>query len=367
MSATLEQAVAAGTPQQFDGARAGAFAGRLMNDMAGAMTALVCAVGDRLGLFKVLATSGPVTPAELAACAGVDERLTREWLQALSAAGYLEYDSGGGRYVLPPEHAPALAWEGNPAFMGGGLQQVPALAAQADRVAAAFRSGGGVPQDAYGEGLREGMERMSASWFENLLVQHWLPAVPAARAQMERGARVADVGCGAGRALIRLARAFPGSSFTGFDLFAPAVERARASAASAGVADRVRFEERDATQGLPGEWDLVLAFDSLHDFPDPARGLAAIRRALAPGGRLLALEMSCSERPEENTGPLAAILYATSVLYNTPVALAHGGAAPGTMGLPESRIRTLCADAGFGMVRRVFTGDPVNALYEVEP
>lgn len=366
MSTIMPTAVPA-PPPPLDMERAGAFAGRMMSDLGGALVGLVCALGDRLGLFRVLAVSGPVTSGELAERAGIRERYAREWLSVLACAGYVEYDPESGSFSLPPEHAAVLAWEGSPMFLGGGLQQLPALAARLDDLARAFREGGGVPQAAYGEDLREGMERMSGTWFDNLLAQAWIPAVPGLREKLEGGARVADVGCGSGRALIALARAFPASTFTGFDFFAPVLARAAANAEAAGVGDRVRFERRDVAEGLPGGYDLVTTFDSVHDFADVHGGLAAIRRALAPGGVYLLLEMNAPERLEEAAGPVGSILYATSVLYNLPVSLAHGGEGVGTMGLPESRIRALCAEAGFGSVRRVPVPNPINVLYEVRP
>jgi SAM-dependent methyltransferase len=363
MSMMTQEAPPAAGPPHFDPARAGAFAGKLMGDLSGAMTALVCALGDRLGLFGALA-AGPATPAELAGRAGIAERHAREWLAALTTAGYLDHD-GNGRFSLPPEHAPMLVAEGTPGFMGGGFQQVAALGARLGEVACAFSEGGGVSQEAYGEDLLEGMERMSAGWFDYLLVPDWLPRVEGVVERLERGCRVADVGCGSGRALVALARAFPRSRYTGIDAFGPAVARAEARAREAGVSERVRFERRDLAAGLPGPFDVITTFNSAHDFGDLPGAFAAIRRALAPDGVWVILETPAGERLEDHAGPAGAILYATSVLYNTPVALASGGDAPGTLGLPESRLRSLALDAGFAQLTRVPLPSPFHALYAV--
>jgi SAM-dependent methyltransferase len=343
----------------------GAFMDRLLGDLSGAMVSLLCTLGDRLGLFKDLALRGPATAAAFADRNGIGERYAGEWLGALASAGYLDYDPPSGRFTLPLEHAPALAQEGGPMFLGGGYQQLQGLMAPLDELLRAFRDGGGVPQAAYGEHLRVGMERMSATWFDNLLVSEWIPLVPDVQAALERGARAADVGCGSGRALIRLAEAFPDSRFEGFDAFEPVVARAAANAE--GVVCNVRFERRDVREGLPGPYALVTLFDSLHDVVDPVAGLVAVRRALAPDGTCLVLEMNASERPEENRGAVATLLYGTSVLYNLPVSLNQGGAGLGTLGVPESALRRFAAEAGFRSVRRLPVFNPFNALYELKP
>src|SRR5438552_5470510 len=199
------------------------------------------------------------------------------------SAGYLEYDPATRRFTLPPEHAPALAQEASPVFFGGIYQELPALTGVLDQLTLAFRAGGGVPQSAYNDHLWDGMERFTIIWFENLLLQHWIPAMPDVQAKLERGALVADVGCGRGRALIKLAQSYPQSRFVGYDTFAPAVARACASASVAGVADRVRFECLDVSEGLPQQYDVITTFDVVHDAVDPRRLLRAIRQGLRPG------------------------------------------------------------------------------------
>ena len=356
----------AGTcPPAFDAAKAGAFMNRVVGDLAGAVASTMCTIGDRLGLFKALAGLGPATSAELAAASGHSERYVREWLSALASAGYLEYDPESRCFTLPPEHAPVLAQEGGPMFMGGVYQHLPGLFGVLDPLAEAFRHGGGVAQGSYDDDFREGMERISAGWFDNFLVQYWINAVPGVKARLECGAHVADVGCGSGRALINLARAFPNSHFVGYDVFGPAVERANANAEAAGVADRLRFERHDATEGLPGRYDLITTFDVIHDIAKPLEVLRGFRQALLPSGTYLMLEIKCSDRLEENAGPFGAILYGTSVLYCTPTSLANGGEGLGTMGMPESKVRALCAEAGFSSVRRLPFENPFNVLYEV--
>jgi 2-polyprenyl-3-methyl-5-hydroxy-6-metoxy-1,4-benzoquinol methylase len=339
---------------------------RLLGDLSAAVTCILCAVGDRLHLFEALAL-GPATSAELAERANVDERYAREWLRALTAASYLTYDDATGRFELPPALVPLLAVPGQPMYLGGGYQQLPGLVGPFDAVVRAFREGGGVSGEAYGEHLWEGMERTSAGWFDTLLPGPWLAALPDLRASLEEGAAVADVGCGRGRALISLARAFPRSRFVGYDAFEPALDAARRNAESAGVADRVRFEQRDVSSGLPDRYDLVTTFDVLHDVAEPVRVLEALRAALEPDGTYLLLELRAGETIEENMGPVGAMLYATSVLFCLPTSLADGAPGYGTLGLPESKVRELCLAAGFAAVRRLPIENPFNVLYEVTP
>jgi len=350
-----------------DGMKVFGFMNRVMTDMSGAVTSIMCTLGDRLGLFKELARNGPATSHELAERAGIDARYAREWLSALASAGYLEYDPETERFVLPEEHVMALAAEGSPMFMGGAFQQLPGLFGPLDELTRVFRDGGGIPAERYSHDLYSGMERISAGWFEHLLVQQWLEAVPDVRERLERGADVADVGCGSGVALLTLARAFPESRFVGFDVFPASLERARARADDAGLNGRLRFEEHDVLEGLPGRYDLVTAFDVLHDLPEPVRVLEGIRTALGPEGVFLLLEINCSDRLEENTGPFASILYGTSVLFCTPTSLAAGGDGLGTMGLPEPKARALCEQAGFSRFRRLPVDNPFNVLYDVRP
>ncbi|MBX6343069.1 MAG: SAM-dependent methyltransferase, partial [Thermomicrobiaceae bacterium] len=202
-----------------DRARLKAFLGRVIEDFGGTMATLMCSLGDRLGLFQALAELGPATSAELAARAGVDERYTREWLACLAAAGYLTYDPASEHFSLPPEHAAVLADRSSPLFLGGSYEWLFGVAGVFDQIAEGFRTGRGVPAAAYPGEVWSGMERLSARNVEHRLVQDWLPAVPGLRERLEEGAEVADVGCGGGHVLIRLAQAFPRSRFTGFDAF----------------------------------------------------------------------------------------------------------------------------------------------------
>ena len=341
------------------------FVGKVLGDTSAALVTLLAAIGDRLGLFKELAASGPISSGEFASRAGINERYAREWLGGMATAGYIAYDASTQRFNLPREHAPALAQEAGPFFFGGVYEMFPALAGVFDRVTDAFRRGGGVPQSAYDAHLWDGMERFTMAWFENLLTQQWIPAMPDVQAKLEMGARVADVGCGRGRALIKMAQAFPKSRYVGYDVFRPSVERATANAEAAGVTSQVTFRQHDASQGLPEQYDVVTTFGVVHDAADPRGLLRAIRAALRPGGIYVCLDINCSDKLEENAGPLGAMFHGFSVLYCMTTSLANGGVGLGTVGLHEPKVRELCAEAGFSSVRHVPMENPFNNLYEV--
>jgi 2-polyprenyl-3-methyl-5-hydroxy-6-metoxy-1,4-benzoquinol methylase len=343
------------------------FVSKVLSDTSATLTTLLSAIGDRLGLFKDLANNGPATSDEFAIRSGINCRYAREWLGGMATAGYLEYDPATHRFALPPEHAPALAQENGPFFFGGVHEMIPPLVGVLDQVVDAFRKGGGVPQSAYDKHWWDGMERFSGIWFENLLVPQWIPAMPDVRAKLEGGARVADVGCGRGRALIKMAETYPNARYVGYDVFPPSIERASANAKAARVDDRVSFQQLDAPKGLPEQYDVITTFDVIHDAADPLGLLRTIRQALSPDGIYVCLDINCSDKLEENAGPLGAMFHGFSVLYCMTTSLANGGAGLGTVGLHEPKVRELCAQARFSSVRRVPLENPFNNLYEIRP
>jgi 2-polyprenyl-3-methyl-5-hydroxy-6-metoxy-1,4-benzoquinol methylase len=353
--------------QAVDQAKLEAFVGKVLADTSATMITMLVTIGDRLGLFKDLAAHGPSSASELADRAGIHERYAREWLGAMTSAGYIEYDAVGRCFTLPPEHALALAEESGPFFFGGVHQMIPAAVAVLGQVTEAFRKGGGVPYGAYDADWWDGMERFSNTWFENLLTKEWIPAMPTVQAQLQRGAQVADVGCGRGRALIKLAQAYPDSRYVGYDIFEPSIERASANARAAGVGDRVSFRQLDASKGLPEQYNVITTFDVIHDAADPLRLLGSIREGLTRDGVYVCLDINCSPKLEENLGPLGALFHGFSVLYCMTTSLGAGGMGLGTLGFHEPKVREMCAEAGFKGVRRVPLENPFNNLYEITP
>ena len=271
-----------------------ALAERLFSASIAAFDLLHVYLGVQLGLYRALAGSGRVTVAELAARAGIDERYAREWLEQQAVAAILmTKEAAGGeerRFQLPAGHAEVLCEEENPAFVAPLALGLVGVANALPQVVEAFRHGGGVPYPAYGADVRCCIAGLNRPMFVNLLASEWFPNVPGLvdRLEADPPARVADVGCGTGWSSIAIARGYPKVDVLGVDLDEASVAEASANAAAAGVADRVRFEVRDAADPrLAGGFDLVCAFETIHDMCDPVRALAAMRGLRAEGGTVL--------------------------------------------------------------------------------
>jgi SAM-dependent methyltransferase len=344
------------------------FAKHVFEAMQGAVTAGMIHLGDRLGLYRALA-EGPATSAELAGRTGLDERWLREWLRQQGAAGILSFDAEE-RFSLSPEGVAVLAEESHPAFGGGLFSQLPQTMAVLERLPEAFRTGLGLPYDAFGPEGARGVERGFAPWYRSFLVPLAIPRLEGVKERLERGARAADVGCGGGIALLELARAFPRSEFHGYELSKHAIARAERNRAQAGLTN-VHFHDARG-EALPDDarFDLVLTFDCLHDMTRPAEVMAAIRRAIRPDGTWLIADIkgrgSLAADVEKN--PMAALMYGMSVLTCMSSALSEpGGAGLGTLGFPESVAQAMTRAAGFTRFQALDFGHPVNAFYEVRP
>ncbi len=342
------------------------FAGQILTDIATTMQGALSYIGDRLGIFKAMAETGPVTVEELASKTGLSARYLREWLGAMTAARYVEYEAASKRYLLPPEHAAVLADENNPFFLCGFIQESVPMISMAPKVAEAYRTGKGVPQTDYPTELFEAMERTSAGIYRHQLIRRWLPAMPDVQGKLAAGGAALDVGCGSGRAAIAIAQAFPKARVSGFDGHQGSIERARANAKVAGVADRIKFEIVDCTRLPAHEFDFISTFDVVHDAVDPVGLMKSIRNALTADGIYLMVEMNVSPNVEENINPLGKLMYSASTLYCLTTSLAHGGAGIGAL-MGEPKARELAATSGFSSFRRVPVQDPFSVLYELKP
>jgi 2-polyprenyl-3-methyl-5-hydroxy-6-metoxy-1,4-benzoquinol methylase len=291
------------------------FAKTVFGALGGATTSAMIHLGDRLGLYRALAGAGPLDSAALAEKTGLSERWVREWLHQQGAAGILEHRGDAG-FALSEEGAAVLADESHPAFGAGFFAQLPGLLGVADQLAESFRTGLGLPYDALGPQGAIGVERGLAPWFRALLVPLALPRVEGLVAGLEAGLAAADVGCGAGVALLEMARAYPRSEFHGYEISRHALERAERNRRDAGVANA--WFHHAAEEPLPEDarFGLVTTFDCLHDMTKPAQVMRSIRRAIRPDGTWLIADIKAHETYEENVeqNPMAAMMYGMSVL-----------------------------------------------------
>ena len=345
------------------------YAKRVFGALGGAMTSAMIYAGDRMGLYRALAEAGPATAAELAARTGLSERWLREWLQQQGAAGVLEY-RGQERFALSPEGSAVLADEAHPACGIGFFSHLPQMLAVAERLPECFASGLGLPYDAFGPEGARGIERGIAPWFRALLVPFALPRVGGVVERLRAGARAADVGCGAGVALLEMAKAFPQSEFHGYDISKHALARAEENLAASGL-ENVGFHDA-AADPLPadGRFAFVTCFDCLHDMTDPASMARRIRQSLASDGTWLVAEIKAHESYECNVekNPMAAMMYGSSVLTCMSSALSEpGGLGLGTLGLHGALLQRMAEEAGFARFETLDLGHPVNAFYVIRP
>lgn len=349
-----------------DEARLNDFLGKMVGDLGAAFSAALVLVGDRLGLYKELAAAGPLTPAALAERTHTAERYVREWLAAQAAAGYALFDPASGRYSLSPEQAMVFAEEGGPAFMAGAFEIAAAMLRDEPKITEAFRSGRGIGWHEHDHCLFRGTERFFRPGYAAHLVAEWIPALDGVQAKLERGARVADVGCGHGASTIEMAKAFPKSRFFGFDYHEQSIERARHLAADAGVEDRIEFAIAPAKAYPGANYDLVAFFDCLHDMGDPIGAAAHVRETLAPDGAWLIVEPFAHDETKDNLNPVGRIYYAASTMLCTPASLSQEvglglGAQAG-----ERRLREVVAAGGLTRFRRA-AETPFNLIFEARP
>ncbi|MDB4971016.1 MAG: Methyltransferase type 11 [Myxococcales bacterium] len=339
------------------------FLNKVVGDVGAALSAALVVVGDRLGLYKALAKDGPLTSAELAKRTETAERYCREWLNSQAAGGYVTYDAASGRYTLPPEQAMALADETSPAFVPGLFQVTQACWDGIEKTEGSFRTGGGTAWGDQHPCLFEGTERFFRSGYIGNLVSAWIPALEGVKEKLERGGKVADVGCGLGASTIIMAKAFPRSTFVGFDSHAASIETARKRAKEAGVADRVTFEVAKATEYPGTGYDLVAHFDCLHDMEDPIGAAQHVRRTLAKDGTWMIVEPFSEDRTEANFNPVGRVFYSASTMLCVPHSLSCKGPALGAQA-GEARLRdVIVSGGGFSKMRRA-TQTPFNLVLE---
>lgn len=340
------------------------FLGKAVGDIGAAMSANLILIGDKLGLYKAMAKKGPVTPAELAKATKTTERYVREWLSNQAAGGYVTYEAATGRFTLPPEQAHALADETSPVFLPGAFQVIAATFVAEPKIEQRFRSGKGLGWDEHDHRLFEGTERFFRPNYVGNLVSSWIPALDGVEATLNAGAKVADVGCGFGASTILMAKAYPHSTFIGFDYHKPSIQAARKRAKEAGVSN-VTFQPAQSTD-YPGKgFGLVTHFDCLHDMGDPVGAARHVRKTLAPDGTWMIIEPFANDKVEDNLNPIGRVFYAASTMICVPASLAYMGPALGAQA-GEARLREVVTNGGFTRFRRA-TQTPFNLVLEARP
>ncbi len=346
---------------QLDEELAHAFAMKVLGDRAHAYNSVLVYLGDRLGIWRALASVPSATSAELAERTGLAERYLREWLAAQAAAGYLGYDPQTRTFTLPAEHAAVLADDASPVTLVAGYEVTAAIWSGIERLAHAFATGEGIGWHEQDPRLFTGVERLFRPLYTASLVQEWLPAVDGLVARLQDGIRVVDVGCGLGTATLHRARTFPNSDFVGVDYHAESIRRAAYAAERAGVPN-VRFEQASAV-GFDDGYDMICYFDALHDMGDPVAALRHARAGLAEGGVVFAVEPAAEDRLEENLHPLGLTWYAASTTMCVPASLSQdGGAALGAQAGAD-RLLEVFGAAGFPDAREV-ARTPFNIVLE---
>jgi SAM-dependent methyltransferase len=342
------------------------FVFRAVDEVGATLNTALVVMGDRLGLYRAMAGAGPLLAAEVAQRSGAAERYVREWLNAQAAGGYVSYNPETGRYTLQPEQALALTDASSPAYLPGFFEIALGSVIDSPRITDAARTGVGIGWHDHVREVHDGCERFFRPGYNANLVSAWLPALDGVVDKLQRGATVADVGCGHGASTILMALAFPNSTFVGFDYHEGSIATARQRAADAGVGERVRFEVAPAAAYSGHDYDLVTMFDCLHDMGDPVGAAQHVRGSLAPDGTWMIVEPAAGDRVEDNLNPVGRAYYAFSTLLCTPASLSQEvGLALGAQA-GEARVRDVVANGGLTRFRRV-AETPFNIVYEARP
>jgi 2-polyprenyl-3-methyl-5-hydroxy-6-metoxy-1,4-benzoquinol methylase len=342
------------------------FVFRAVDEVGATLNSALVVMGDKLGLYRALADSEGLSAEELAQRTGAAERYVREWASAQAAGGFVDYDPDSGRYSLAPEQAVALTQEDSPAYLPGFFQIALGSVIDSPKIVEKARGGDGFGWHEHVHDVHEGCERFFRPGYNAHLVAEWLPALEGVVEKLERGALVADVGCGHGSSTILMAQAFPNSTFVGSDYHEGSIATARERAREAGVAERVSFQTAPAAAYSGGGYDLVTMFDCLHDMGDPVGAARHVRSTLKPDGTWMIVEPNAGDRLEDNFNPVGRAYYGFSTLLCTPASLSQEvGLALGAQA-GEARIRDVVLGGGFERFRRA-AETPFNLVYEARP
>ena len=340
--------------------------GQMLVDLGGAFSVSLVRIGDKLGLYTALNEAGPMTSAELAGKTAIAERYAREWLSHQAASGYLAYDPATQKFSLPAEQAMIFANPDSPVYMQGAFDIAAAMMDNKEPVEAAFKTGKGVGWGNLAGCLFCATGRFFRPSYHNSLVSAWLPQLHDVVAKLEQGATVADVGCGHGFSTVIMAKAFPKSTFIGYDFHPGSVEQAKEHARQHGVTANTRFEVAMAADFPATNLDLVTFFDCLHDMGDPVGAARHVRSALKPDGTWMIVEPIAGDRLEDNLNPVGRLYYAASTMICVPTSLDQPvGAALGAQA-GFARLKDTIATGGFSSIRRA-AETPFSMILEARP
>lgn len=329
-----------------DQAQSDAFAEKMIGILNHSALGIMISIGYRTGLFDTMAGMEAAGSADIAAKANLNERYVREWLAAMVTGAIVHYDPNQQTYKLPAEHAAWLTRQNSPNNIAVTTQWIHVMSAVEDRIVECFRDGGGLAYSEY-QRFNEVMADESHQTVVTPLIDSLLPLAAGLSQKLEEGIHVLDVGCGSGRALIAMARAYPNSTFTGYDLLPEAVKRAEDLAGKEGLTNIAFLVMNAADINDREKFDLVTTFDSVHDQADPAGMLRNIFAALKPGGTYFCQDIAGSSYVENNLDhPIAPFMYAISCTHCMSVSLGQGGAGLGAMWGRETAVR-MFQDAGF--------------------
>jgi 2-polyprenyl-3-methyl-5-hydroxy-6-metoxy-1,4-benzoquinol methylase len=351
------------TVQTMNPQKAEAFAGQMVGMLNNALGALLVSVGNRLGIFDTMAGLPPSTSAEIAKATGLNERYIREWLGGMTVARIVEHDGAAGTYWLPPEHAASITHAAGPGNLATMAQFVSLFGNVEDQVIASFQKGGGVPYSQFPQ-FGALMAQLSAQTFDAALIDT-LKLAPGLTERLQEGIDVADIGCGQGHAINLMAREFPNSRFTGYDFGEESVAAARSEAKAWGL-QNAAFEVKDvSTIDAKERYDLITAFDAIHDQAKPRQVLKAIYDALRPGGIFLCADIAADSSHAGNMDhPMATAFYACSTFHCMTVSLALDGEGLGTM-WGEQKARELFDEAGFTDITAEHVPEDIMNVYYV--
>jgi len=341
------------------------FADKVFGDMAGAMAAGLGFVGVKTGLFRAMAGKGALTLEEVVALTKLQRRYVEEWLKGMASAGYLDYEPSAQTFRLPDEHAYLLASDDTDHFMGGLFCMAPVLLRAAPQVAQAFRNGGGVAFEEFGADGIEALDLVNRGQYDERFAGYWLQSLPETVERLNAGGRVLDVGCGVGRVVLALAKAYPRAQFVGLDTDRESIRQATAAADAQKLGAQVEFLAKRTGELDSGEkFDLITACDCVHDFAAPLDTLKEIHALLKPDGVLLMIEPKAADRLEDNRNAIATMYYGFSVFHCMTQSLAQGGPGLGTC-MGPARAEALLHEAGFTRFEILDIKSQVLAFYAV--